>query len=263
MKSQLKLVWLLLQMKLSRSMMFRFSFFGSLFVDGCMFLIQIATFSAIYAHVDTIGGWDRGQMLFFIGTFSLINALNMVVFFFGLNALPSKIQSGELDHYLTKPGSTLLRISLESIDLGSLPLVGFSLALLGYAVGVMGARPGAGQVLGYLALTLIMLLLWYDLMLILRTIPFFVIRASAIDRLEGELIGLCLKIPGQVFRGGFRLVFCVLLPYGLMATLPTECFTGQLAPAGYLYGLGIVAAFTAFALAFFRFGLRHYKSASS
>jgi len=83
-KRHLKFLYMLFKVKLSRTMAFRFSFFGAFFVDGSMFLIQILMFSSIFSQVDSIGGWDRGQVLFFIGTFSLINALNMTLFFFGL-----------------------------------------------------------------------------------------------------------------------------------------------------------------------------------
>lgn len=40
-------------------------------------------FQAIYANVETIGPWGKGEMVIFIGTFSLVNAVNMVVYFLG------------------------------------------------------------------------------------------------------------------------------------------------------------------------------------
>jgi len=38
-KRQLKIIYMLLKMKLSKNMAFRFSFFGVFFVDGSLFLI--------------------------------------------------------------------------------------------------------------------------------------------------------------------------------------------------------------------------------
>jgi len=119
------------------------------------------------------------------------------------------------------------------------------------------------MVLGYLFLVTLMLILYYDLMVILRTILFFVIQASAIDRLEGELITLCMKVPGVLFEGAFKFLFYILLPYGIMATIPTQYFTGTLSLWEFVYATGIVFIFTAFTLWFWRFGLRNYKSASS
>ncbi len=120
----------LIRMKLSHMMVFRLSFFGAFFVDATVFLIQLLLFQAIYSQVDTIGGWTKGEMMIFIGTFSLINALNMVIFFFGINDLPAKIKNGGLDHYITKPVSPLLRLTFENVNPGAVPLVFVSIGII-------------------------------------------------------------------------------------------------------------------------------------
>lgn len=260
---QFKIICMLLKMKLSRNMAFRFSFFGVFFVDGSLFLIQLLMFSAIYSQVGGIGGWDRQQILFFIGTFSLINALNMALYFFGVITIPGKIKSGELDLYITKPVNSLLHLSFESMDPGSVPLVFASIAILIYAVSGMNIQVTIFKIISYIFLVIIMLVLYYDMMVILRTIPFFVIQASSIERLEGEIITLCMKIPGTLFKGAFKLLFYLVLPYGIMATIPAQFFIGALTPLSFVYSVSIVIAFTVFALSFWRLGLKCYKSASS
>jgi ABC-2 type transport system permease protein len=263
MARQIKIMYMLLKMKLSRNMAFRFSFFGVFFVDGSMFFIQLLMFSAIYSQVGSIGGWDRQEMLFFIGTFSLINALNMALYFFGVISIPDKIKSGELDFYITKPVNSLFHLSFESMDPGSIPLVFASIGILVYAVSGMNIQVTVLTITGYIFLILMMLVLYYDTEVILRTIPFFVIQASSIGQFEGEVITLCMKIPGTLFKGVFKLLFYVVLPYGIMATVPAQFFTGTLTLTGFIYSIMIVIAFTAFTLAFWRLGLRCYKSASS
>ena len=254
---------MLLKMKLARTMAFRFTFFGAFFVDGSMFLIQILMFNAIYSQTGSIGGWDRHQMLLFIGTFSLINAVNMSLYFFGVITIPWKIRSGDLDLYITKPVSTLFYISFENIDIGSVPLVIASLVIIARAVSGMNVQITLWKLLGYFLLVGMMLVLYYDMEVILRTIPFFVIQASSIERFEGEAITLCMKIPGTLFKGAFKVLFYLILPYGIMATIPVQFFAGTLKPAGLIYSVCIVAAFTVFALAFWKLGLKYYKSASS
>lgn len=261
MKKNLRLVRLLVRMRLSHLMVFRFSFFGAFFVDGTLFAVQILMFSAIYGQVDAIGGWTRGQMLIFIGTFSLINALNMAVFFFGINDIPRKIREGTLDAYVTKPVNPLLRLTFESVNPGSLPLIPLSLVIVLSGVREAGVAVDAGLALAYAAMVLLMTLLWYDMELIVRTLPFFTLSIRGADQLEGTALDLCMKVPGTLFRGAFRLVFCLLVPYGVMSTVPTQLLTRTLSPAGALYALLLCTSFTAFALLFWRFGLRHYKSA--
>lgn len=263
MKRKLKFIVTLLKMRLSHMMVFRLTFFGALFVDGTMFVIQILTFSAIYANVGAIGNFSKGEMIIFIGTFSLINALTMVTFFFGVSNIPSKIRSGELDHYITKPINPLFRITFENIDIGSLPLTVLSVGIIIYGVSQVNIQLNAVTVLVYILWVILMSILWYDVMLILRTIPFFFISTESISSMEGTLLDFCMKIPGTLFKGVFKVLFYFVLPYGVMSTIPTQYLSGKLSAVEFLYGVFIVAAFTIFALWFWRFGLRHYKSASS
>ena len=160
-------------------MMYRLSFFGAFFVDGSMISTQLIAFQAIYARVDSIGGWGRGQTLLFVGTFSLINALNMVVFFFGVNGIAEKIKSGDLDGHLVKPMNALFRLTFENVDFGSLPLVGYSVAILMYAARLLPDPPSPARVLGYAGMVLTMTLLWYDLMVLMRSIAFSPRRSRA------------------------------------------------------------------------------------
>ena len=139
-------VWkALLKIRFQNLMMFRLGFWGPFFVDGSLFLVQLAVFDAIYANVDRIGSWGRGEMILYIGTFSLINAVNMVVYFFGVNGIAGKIRSGEMDLYLTKPVSPLFRLTFECMNPGALPLLFFSICIIGYGFerrGLRSARVG-------------------------------------------------------------------------------------------------------------------------
>lgn len=258
----LGLIGLLLRMRLERGMMFRFSFFNAFFVDGIMFVLQLVMFEALYANADSIAGWGRAEGLLFVGTFAVINALNMMVFFFGLNGLAYKVKSGDMDGYLVRPFSPLLRISLERIDIGSVPLLVVSCLIVVYAAR-QTPQIGVGGWLLYGALVLVMTLLWYDMMLLFRSLAFFFTSVSSIDRLEGTALEMCMKVPGVAFRGVFEAIFMLILPYGLMGTVPVEAVMGTLSPLGLAYSLGVVALFTFLALFVFRQGVRHYKSASS
>jgi ABC-2 type transport system permease protein len=263
MKRNIKFILLLLKLKLSRMMVWRLSFFGAFFADGALFLVQLLTFQVIYSRVDAIGDWGRGQMIIFIGTFSFINALNMLIYFFGVIDIPDKIKRGDLDQYLTKPVNPLLRLTFENINPGSFPLVIMSALIVAYGVRTAGLTVSFQLGLGYTVLVLLMTLLWYDMEIILRTIPFLVISANGIMQLEGHLIELNFRVPGILYKGVFKLLFYFILPYGIMSAIPTQLISGTLSARGLLQALGVVLAFTAFTLWFWKFGLRHYRSASS
>ena len=263
MRRNFRFIIMLIKLKLSRMMVFRFNFFGAFLADGMLFLVQLLTFSTIYAHIDSIGGWDRGQMMIFIGTFSLINALNMLIYFFGVVDIPEKIKRGDLDQYLTKPINPLLRITFENVNPGSFLLIIMSVLIIGYGVSISGTEMSFALGLSYTALVLLMTLLWYDMEIILRTIPFFVISANGIEQLEGHLIELNFKVPGILYKGIFKVLFYFIFPYGIMSTVPTQFLSGSLTIPGLIHAFCISVIFTAFTLWFWRYGLKNYKSASS
>jgi ABC-2 type transport system permease protein len=263
MKRNLRFILMLLKMKLSKMMMYRLSFFGGTFVDGSLFILWLLMFNVIYSQVDSIGGWNRGQATIFLGTFSLLNAINMTIYFFGVIGIPGKIRSGELDHYLTKPFNPLLRITFENINLGSAPLIIFSIVIIAYGVSMQDTAIRAGTLLLYTLFIILMAILYYDMELIIRTIPFFVISASSIERIENAALDLCMRVPGVLFKRVFKILFYFILPYGIMATIPTQIITNSVSGLMIATSAVVVVVFTVFALWFWRYGLKNYKSASS
>jgi ABC-2 type transport system permease protein len=262
-RQNLKFIGLLIKMKLARTMAFRASFFGAFIADGTNFVIQLLTFSVIYGQVDSIGDWSRGQMIIFVGTFSMMNGLELLITWYGVRRITEYIRDGSLDHYLTKPGNVLLRLSLEETNLGSMPLLLLSGGIVAWGVSLEGIHITPLLILGYSVMVLLMTLLWYDLEIIWRTIPFFTISANSLNRLEDDIFALNFRIPGVLYKGFFKVVFYIFLPYGIMSTVPTQMLTNTLTIPGFIHALCIVIVFTAITLWFWRFGLKHYKSASS
>lgn len=259
----IRIFFMLLKLRFARLSEFRLSFFGPFFVDSSLFIVQVLIFKTIYANVESIGGWGQGQMLVFVGTFSLINALNMIFYFFGLSTIPEKVKNGSLDLYLTKPVSPLFRISFENLDPGSVPLLLTSFVIIGYGVTIGGLNPSIAQIVLYSYFVFIMTILWYDMQVILRSLSFFIISVDNITKIEVALIELSFNVPGIALRGFFKLFFYFILPYGIMATIPVQALSGSLSFGGVILFSGVVVLFTLITAVIWKLGLRHYNSASS
>lgn len=263
MRKNIKVLKALIKMRFERIMMFRLGFFGPFFVDGSLFLVQLLAFDAIYRNVDRIGTWGQGEMIVYIGTFSLLNAVNMVVYFFGVNSIPDKIRSGDLDLYLTKPVSPLFRLTFEQVNPGSIPLVIMSFCIIFYGIRTAGLEPEGRQILAYTFWVLLMIVLYYDLEVVIRSIAFFTMSTARLEQLEGTGIELCMQLPGIAFYGIYKVIFCVILPYGIMATVPVQSLIGELTAGIALHGLLAAAGFSVLAAGLWKLGLRRYDSASS
>lgn len=263
MKNNMKFILGLIKLRLSHIMTFRLGFFGPFFINTSYFLVQLFAFEAIYGHVENIRGWGHGEILIFIGTFSLIDSINMVICFFGVISIPEKIQTGELDLYLTKPVNPLLRITFEKVNPGAIPLLLFSVCIIGYGVRESKMSLSYTNVIGYLVVILLMTILFYDMELLLRCFAFFVYSVNNLMKIENTAMDLCMKIPGVAFDGIYKLFFYIILPYGVIATLPTQALTGALSAKGLFFGVVIACIFTFIALSFWIYGVHRYESASS
>lgn len=263
MKKNIRVVRELIRLRFQNIMMFRLGFFGPFFVDGSLFLVQLLVFEAVYGNIEQIGGWGKGEMILYIGTFSLLNAVNMVVYFFGVIGIPQKIKSGEMDLYLTKPVSPLLRLTFESINPGSIPLVIMSVVIILYGAVSAGVVWNLQVIAGYSFWVLLMLVLYYDMEVLIRSVSFFVISTAKLERIEEAGIEICMQLPGTVYYGIYKLIFCVILPYGIMATIPVNSLIGECDLQVITYGILITVVFSVLTAIVWKTGIRHYNSASS
>lgn len=186
----------------------------------------------------------------------------MTIYFFGVISIPEKIQTGELDLYLTKPVNPLLRITFEKVNPGSIPLLVFSACIILYGAKESGISFSGINVLGYLLMVLMMTILYYDMEVLIRCFAFFVFSVNNLVKIEDTAIELCLKIPGIAFYGIYKIIFYCILPYGIIATLPTQMLISALSLKGVLFGMTIVCIFTFLALSFWNYGVHKYESAS-
>ncbi|MDE7283056.1 MAG: ABC transporter permease [Lachnospiraceae bacterium] len=242
---------------------FRLDFFAPFLIDGSLFVIQLLAFGVIYANVDTIGSWHQGEMILYIGTFSLLNAMNMTLYFFGVNGIPGKVKSGELDLYLTKPVSPLFRLTFENISPGSIPLVCMSICIIVYGISMLKMRLTAMQIGKYLFWIVIMALLYYEVEVIIRSISLYIVSMARMEQIEEAGLDLCMKLPGIAFYGVYKFIFYLVLPYGIMATFPVQSIIGEMWWQSALYGIFVVLLFSVMTGIVWKQGLKHYNSASS
>lgn len=202
-------------------------------------------------------------MILYIGTFSLLNALNMTIYFFGVISIPYKVRSGELDLYLTKPISPLFRLTFESISPGSIPLILMSVCMIAYGVSKRAVSLTVAKITTYMFWLILMEILYYEMEVMIRSISLYVVSMARMEQIEEAGIDLCMKLPGIALYGIYKVIFYLILPYGIMATLPIQSMIGEINLQMAVYGIGVVMLFTVFTCVLWKCGLKHYNSASS
>jgi ABC-type uncharacterized transport system, permease component len=258
-----KMAFLLFKFKLERQMIYSVNFWMVFFVDITVFLVQIATFLTLFLQVESINGWNRSQMIFFVGTFTIVDSLWMCTYFFGIIGIPEKIRTGKLDVYIVKPMNTLFLVAFESMDLGSILLMFPGAMMLIYSVREMGIFVTPAKIAGYIFLLCLMLILVFDLMVLIRSAAFWFTRVDLLSDFESEMVNFSFRVPGIVFKGFTKVIFYWIIPYGLIATIPTQFFTDILDGRYWLLTILVCCLFTMLSQFVWKTGLKRYGSASS
>ena len=117
-----------------------------------------------------------------------------------------------MDLYLTKPVSPLFRLTFECMNPGSLPLLLFSAGIIGYGIRTAGIRMSAERILVYLFYLVLMIVLYYEMVVLLRSVAFYLVSNARMEQLEEAGLNLCMNRPGIAFYGRDKVVFFGILP---------------------------------------------------
>jgi len=187
----------------------------------------------------------------------------MTIYFFGVTSIPYKVRSGELDLYLSKPVSPLFRLTFENISPGSVPLILMSVCIIVYGIASLHMTLTPVIAAAYIFWLVLMEILYYEMEVLIRSVSLYVVSMARMEQIEEAGLDLCMKLPGIALYGVYKVIFYLILPYGIMATLPVQSMIGELNLQRALYGIGVAVLFTVFTCIIWKNGLKHYNSASS
>lgn len=262
MKRYLRLYLHFLQFSFSKAMEFRLDFTFRIVMDLIYYIVNILLFKVLFLHSDLIGGWTEEQMMIFVGSYLLVDAINMTVVATNLWWFPTYINRGDLDYYLIRPVSPLFFLSFREFAANSFMNVIMAFAFFVYSIASYSEPISAAQLLGLFLLLLNGCFIYYCIQM-LMVIPVFWTQSPRgfIDLVYS--LGIAMERPDRIFKGWLRLLFTVLLPFALIASYPAKFFIEGLSTFDLIHltlvsvGLGLILKFI------WGKALRSYSSASS
>ncbi len=237
--------------------------FGLVFVtNAAFFCVQLIFMHLVFSNVDTLAGWTKYEMFFYIGTFNIIDSLWTFGPFFNLLAIPGMIRSGALDYYLTKPVNSQFLISLRNVDPGSLISALTGVTLITFALIQGGMELTLGKAVLYAVSIFHALMIQYSVYFILTCSSFWLVKADFVDSIHGILCYFSTR-PVDIYKGFIRFILSYVLPYGLALTVTSKAVVKTVHVAEYTSFLILSWSIFAVSVGVWRFSLKHYSSASS
>ena len=247
----------------AREMTFKANFLLWILVEFLWFGLQLSFIGVLYLHTDNIGTWTKWQVVMLIGGSHFIQQIYQAFFLINCTNLSELVRTGKLDFLLLLPVNSRFVVSLRQVDLGAFVNAGSAIGVMAYAAHRLHVVPGAGQMLGFLALCLAGVAIHYSLMLLLATISFWTVRAQGIVYGYYNLFNIA-RMPDEAFPTTFRAVFTFAIPMLLVSNVPVRVLAGKLESN---YSLALLLGMSVVCFAVSEWGWRksigRYTSASS
>lgn len=244
-----------------REAVYRTNFVTMLLTDLVWIGVEFALFTVIYANTDTLVGWTKEQVFFFLGIFFASDAINATFFQRNFWQFSDLVNKGELDILLTKPVSPVFLALTRWMSLTS--ILNF---FLGMAITIRYADAAGFE--GGLRWALVPLWLAVGVVsaVLLRFAfavwVFWTDRSWAITRLYFQFFGLATK-PDAIFPVAIRYAIMTFLPFAFIGSVPTRALLFGLTLGESVAVATVLVGFYFFNVYFWRRGLRRYQSASS
>lgn len=244
-----------------REAVYRTNFLTAVTVDAIWIVIELSLFSVLYANVNTLAGWTKVQIYFFLGIFFASDALFTIFFQRNFWNFSDLVNHGELDILLTKPIHPLFLALSRSINISA----GFNF-FLGLAIIVrFSAEAGFPGGLRWLALGLWLLIGLITAVLIRMLFSVWVFwtdRSWALSRLYYQFFAFATK-PDTLYPKSIRYLILTFLPFAFIGSVPARALLYGLEKTEYLMIFSVLFIFYLVNTALWRAGLRRYQSASS
>lgn len=262
MKRYFTLYLYFLRFSFSKALEFRIDFTFRILMDTIYYIVNITFFKVLYMHTPLLGGWTEDQSMIFVASFLLVDAINMTVFSTNMWWLPYFINKGELDYYLIRPVSPLFFLSLREFSANSFLNLIMALSFMGYCLATYSMSFSFWDVVLFLSLIINGTLIYHWLHM-LMVLPVFWTQSSKgfVDLFY--TMGIAMERPHKIYKGWLRILFTVVLPFGLIASYPAQVFLEKVTLASFIQLVLVSVGLWLVVLYIWDKGLKTYSSASS
>ena len=256
-----------LDVSLRSQMQYRASFLiqaaAHFLVTGSEFLALVALFQ----RFGQIRGWSLPEMALLYSMVALAFATSEAVAR-GFDIFPGLVRTGDFDRLLLRPRSTALQVLGQEFQLMRAGRFAQGLVVLLWAAGQLDTRWTPAGVLLLLLAIAGGACLFCGLFIVQATICFW--TTDSIEIMNATTYGgvETAQFPLSIYRPWFRSIFMFVVPLATINYFPAHAILGledELGSTRLIQWLSPAAGFLFLlaCLAFWRFGVRHYKSTGS
>lgn len=221
-------------------------------------LLYLASFYLLYHSIDTIGGWELHQILFFYGIM-LISTAFMQTFFDNIWELDKRVLSGEFIKYYYKPLNILFYYVSETIDLKGIVQFLFGIGVLVYASVKLQITVTVFFVVRIIVCVTASGMVYVGIMLLTSSLTFWFLNTITILMFVSKAKDYA-RYPLTIYSKALKFVFTFLFPIGFLSYYPGILLMTDRRQNGLFIGLLLAGAlFLGIGYKLWICGTRHYS----
>jgi ABC-2 type transport system permease protein len=262
-----RLIGSLARYGLARELAFRGNFLVKLAVEVIWLGIMLAFYETVYGRTNTIAGWTKEELLFFVGCFFMLNGLIETLFLENCNEFGELVRTGDLDFLLLRPIDEQFLITCRKFDWATAPNILMGAAVMIAQLIKMHWHFDPSRVVAFAITFSAGAMIAYSLMVTLTATSVWMVRNQSLMEMWWLFSSLA-RYPKQIFIGTpaepIGYLFTYILPILVVVSVPAEVVvrpTHDWGMVAFTVVAGIVCVLAS--RAFFRHSLRSYRSASS
>lgn len=254
-------VWLTtLKVSLIREMEFRGNFFLGVIRQLGWLSAFIFFITVMFNHTSSVAGWSEPQVFVIMALSRLIEGAMGALFIPNLMSFTELVNRGRFDYILLWPPPAQFSTAFRRVHIENIGNILGGLILLAYAAAHLSSIPAAAWA-ALLVLAPLGVLIYYDLLIIIVSLAFFIERLEAFWGIN-SLLSEPLTVPFEVFPRGARFALTYFIPLAFVVYVPAQALTGRLIWWALPAAVGLAIVFTILANLAWKAGLKRYSSAS-
>ena len=255
-----KLLGAFARISLLSQLEYRLNFLAGFCVEVAYMLIKLVYLVVVLRSGVNIGTLTPQAVQVFVGTYIFMTGIWMLLS--GINGIPQKVLTGELDLVMTKPGSLQFLQTLGSFNFAlAFPNVTAGIALVVTGWSGAGMPVSFAAVAGFLLFVLTGMLLTYSFTLIPALLIFWITSVNGMFAFFAALWDFN-NMPMELYNRTARSIGTFVIPIFMITNWAGMFSLGKLSPLETLWGLAVPVVWFLISRLLWVRGIRRYTSAN-
>jgi ABC-2 type transport system permease protein len=257
-----RLLRVFMRVSILAELQYRTNLYVQMVRSGLSLATGLAGLGVVFSHASNLAGWRLGDLLVILGVYYVISGVIRFAIQPAMERLMVDVRTGTFDYVLTKPGDSLVLVSVRATAVWRLIDVALGGAVIAYAVARGDVVSGPWEVAGFVVGLLAAVVTVYSFLVILSTLSFWFVRLENILVIFQSMYEAG-KWPVGIYPGWLRAALTFVVPVAFAVTVPAGTLSGRVSVE--MLGGSVLLAITLAVIArrFWFVGLRHYAGASA